>query len=142
KQKFKSMLEEIQGMTFNQWNELLGGACPVGSIRNPRLFHGNKILAGTLSGVIDPFLFFGMLGALVSGRIASTAIVDKEKAWQDFKRATRTFYSNFVAKKIWDALPDSVRRPLGQTGLRMMPAVEDIATKIFARNIPGWRLTE
>jgi flavin-dependent dehydrogenase len=139
-EKFREMVRRNEGMKFSNWKALLGGACPVGSIKNPRLFHGNKILAGTLSGVIDPFLFFGMLGALVSGRIAATAIEDKGLAWQDFQRATRTFYPTYLAKKAFSLVPDPARRSLMQAALKVAPRVEDLAMTRFAGNIPGWRL--
>lgn len=140
KEKYVTMLADLEGIEFAHWNDLLGGACPVGSIRNPRLFHGNKILAGTFAGVIDPFLFFGMLGALVSGRIAAKAIDDKAEAWNDFRKAIWTFYPSYVMKRIWNALPDFVKRPLVRAGLPVLPHIEDPATLRFARNIPGWRL--
>jgi len=141
KEKFRSMVEENEGVDFTEWNDLLGGACPVGSIRNPRLFHGNKIIAGTLGGVIDPFLFFGMLGALISGRIAAKAVEDKAGAYEDFRLATRSFYHNYAFKKIWDMLPDFIRRPVARLGATALPAVEDLAQARFAKNVPGWRLS-
>jgi flavin-dependent dehydrogenase len=142
KEKFVSLLAEGEGIEFERWNNLLGGACPVGSIHNPRLFHGNKILAGTLAGVIDPFLFFGMLGALVSGRIAARAIEDKAEAWLDFRKAVRTFYPTYIIIKSWNILPDRVKEPMARAGLTILPAIEDLAAARFARNIPGWRLLE
>lgn len=138
--KFVSLVAEGEGIEFERWNNLLGGACPVGSIHNPRLFHGNKILAGTLAGVMDPFLFFGMLGALVSGRIAARAIEDKAEALLEFKKAVRTFYPTFLMKKTWNVLPDLVKRPVVRTGLTILPAIENLAAARFARNVPGWRL--
>lgn len=140
KEKFREMVTRNEGMEFSNWNDLLGGACPVGSIKNPRLFHGNKILAGTLSGVIDPFLFFGMLGALISGRIVAIAIEDKGEAWDEFRRATRTFYPTYLSKKAFSIVPDFARRSLMRAALRVAPRVEDRALNRFAKNIPGWRL--
>ena len=142
KEKFTAMLAELEGIEFDKWNELLGGACPVGSIRNPRLFHGNKILAGTFAGVIDPFLFFGMLGALVTGRVAAMAIEDKAEAYDDFRMAVRTFYQTYLIKKVWNLLPDFIKRPLVRTGMSAMPRIESLVMRRFANNIPGWRLTQ
>jgi hypothetical protein len=139
KEKFLEMLAEKEGMEFKDWRDLLGGACPVGSFKNPRLYHGNKILAGTLAGVIDPFLFFGMLGAFVSGRIAAMAIEDKRDAYDTFRRATRTFYATYLVKKTWDLMPDTLKRPVVRAGMSRLPVMEDFAMKRFARNIPGWR---
>lgn len=140
KEKFTTMAAEGEGLVFKQWNDLIGGACPVGSIRNPRLFHGNKILAGTLSGVIDPMLFFGMLGALVSGKIAAKAIDDKAEAWEDFRSVTRLFYPEYVMKKISNLVPHWLKRPLLQAGLSLLPMVEGVVMDRFAPNIPGWRV--
>lgn len=142
KEKFVAMLAELEGAEYSKWNDLMGGACPVGSIRNPRLFHGNKILAGTFAGVIDPFLFFGMLGALVTGRVAARAIEDKAEAYIDFQRAVRTFYPTYLVKKVWDLLPDYIKRPLVRAGGNALPYIEDRAVKRFADNVPGWRLTQ
>lgn len=140
KEKFTNMVAQGEGLEFAGWRDLMGGACPVGSIRNPRLFHGNKILAGTLAGVIDPMLFFGMLGALVSGKIAATAIEDKAEAWQDFRRVTMMFYPEYIMKKIMNLVPDFIKKPMVRTGLTLMPYVEDFATKRLAENVPGWRV--
>ncbi len=140
KEKFVAMLAQGEGVEFTEWRDLLGGACPVGSIRNPHLFWGNKILAGTLAGVIDPFLFFGMLGALISGKIASIAVEDRGTAWEHFKRAVRTFYPTYMAKRAWDSLPHSIRKSHVRLALNVLPKVEDIAVKRFASNIPGWNV--
>lgn len=140
KDKFVEMLAQGEGMEFTGWNDLMGGACPVGSIRNPRLYHGNKILAGTLAGVIDPFLFFGMLGALVSGKIAAEAIEDRAVAYDHFKSTVMTFYPTYVVKKIWNLLPDFLKAPMVRVGLNVAPYVEDLALTRFANNVPGWRM--
>ena len=140
KEKFVNLLYRNEGVEFDSWTDLLGGACPVGSIRNPRLFHGNKILAGTLSGIIDPFLFFGMLPALLSGRIVATAIDDKGEAWAEFQRAIKTYYPTYVARKAFGLIPDFARRSLMRLALKVAPRVEDRAIERFANNIPGWRL--
>ncbi len=140
KEKFTTLVAEGEGLEFKKWNDLIGGACPVGSIRNPRLFHGNKILAGTLAGVIDPMLFFGMLGALVSGQIAARAIEDKAEAYEEFRKVTMLFYPEYVMKKISNMVPHFLKQPLIQAGLSVLPKVEGFAMDHFAPNIPGWRV--
>ena len=142
KMKYTEMLFEKEGVELQGWDDLLGGACPVGSIRNPRLFHGNKILAGTLAGVIDPFLFFGMLGALVSGRIAAMAIEDKAEAYSAFRKATWTYYPSYVAKRAFNLVPDLVKRPAVRAALTVMPKMEDFAMKQISANTPGWRVSQ
>lgn len=139
KERFMQLVSEGEGLDLKGWDDLIGGACPVGSFRNPRLFHGNKILAGTLAGVIDPLLFFGMLGALVSGKIAATAIDDKAEAYEAFRRVTRLYYPEYLLKKAQNLLPHFLKRPLLRAGLAVMPHVEGFVMDRFAPNIPGWR---
>jgi flavin-dependent dehydrogenase len=140
KEKYTRMLAEKAGVELEGWSDFEGLACPVGSISNPRIFQGNKILAGTLAGVIDPFLFYGMLGALVSGRIAAMAIEDKAEAYQAFRKATLTFYPTYVAKRLFTHVPDAVKRPLLRSGLAAVPFMEQLAMMIVSANTPGWRV--
>ena len=62
---------------------------PTGSFSNPRLFSGDLILTGTLSGMQDPSMVLGVHGALVSGRIAAMAVNDRERATAEFRRMNR-----------------------------------------------------
>lgn len=140
KEKFVKMLTESEEMELENWSDMEGLACPVGSIRNPRLFHHRKILAGTLSGAIDPLLFYGMLGALVSGRIAAMAVDDKAAAYAAFRKATMSFYPIYVAKKLMTMVPDALKRPLLHAALPFMPYLEELALRIMSTNTPGWRL--
>lgn len=142
KEKYTRMLAEAEEMKLEKWGDFEGLACPVGSIRNPRLFHGNKILAGTLAGVIDPFLFYGMLGALVSGRIAAMAVDDKAEAYAAFRKATLPFYSTYAAKKAMTHVPDGIKRTLLHTALPTLPFIERLAMFILSRNTPGWVLIQ
>jgi hypothetical protein len=49
----------------------------------------DKIVAGSLAGCMEPFMFFGLHGALVSGKIAAAAVTDKEKAYAEFLKCNR-----------------------------------------------------
>lgn len=141
REKFVRMLGEAEEMELEKWSALDGAlACPVGSIRNPRLFHNRKILAGTLSGAIDPFLFYGMLGALVSGRIAAMAVEDKAEAYAAFRRATTSFYPSYLAKRAFVHVPDAIKRPMLHAALPMVPHMEQLALTMLSSNTPGWRL--
>ncbi len=144
KKKYEQLLFEKEGVEINGWDDLEGGACPVGSIRNPRLFQGDKIFAGTLAGVIDPFLFFGMLGALVSGRIAAMAVEDKGEAFDAFKAATRTFYPSYIAKRAFNKVPHALRKPAVRTGMRAaaIPAMEEMGLTRLANFTPGWKVSQ
>jgi len=142
KKKYTQMLFDKEGMEFEEWHDLEGLACPVGSIRNPRLFQGDKILAGTLAGVIDPFLFYGMLGALVSGRIAAMAIDNKEEAMKAFRKAIMTFYPSYTAKRVFNHIPDSIKKPATRVGLTVMPKVEGLGMLLATQLTPGWRVAQ
>lgn len=100
---YRNDLEEKEGITFTNWhssNEMM--ATPTGSISNPRLFHDKFILAGTLAGMQDPFVAFGVHGALISGRIAAIAVVNKEKALAEFNRMLKWWKLCYGIKKIMD----------------------------------------
>lgn len=142
KKKYEELLFEKEGVELPGWDDLEGGCCPVGSIRNPRLFHNRKILAGTLAGVIDPFLFFGMLGALVSGRIAAMAINDKAEAYAAFRKATLTFYPGYINKRLFNLVPHAIRKPLVRAGVTFVPYLEKIAMPLVANFTPGWRVAQ
>lgn len=141
KAKYERLLLEKEDTVLEGWGDLEGGACPVGSIRNPRLFQGDKIFTGTIAGAIDPFLFFGMLGALVSGKIAATAIEDKGLAYEEFKSVTRTFYPLYAAKRVWNKVPHGLKRAafLANLPLVKLPIVENIALNVASSITPGWR---
>ena len=71
---------------------------------NPRLHHKGLILAGTISGFMDPFAWFGILGSLLSGKIAALAVYDPQTAQREFDRFNKNFKlfhylkSNIVTK--------------------------------------------
>ena len=140
KMKYTEMLYETEGIELQGWNDLEGLACPAGSIRNPRLFQGKKVLAGTLAGVIDPFLFYGMLGALVSGRIAAMAIDDRGAAIKAFRKATLTFYPSYAAKRAFNRVPDGIKKPVARLGLSMIPVFEELVMRLATTLTPGWRV--
>lgn len=77
--KFKKQLEEIEGRTFDKWYRFLGH-----TPKAPRLFHDKFILTGTMAGFVEPAYGGGITGALVSGKIASMAVTDPEKAQAEF----------------------------------------------------------
>jgi flavin-dependent dehydrogenase len=111
-EKFKQQVADTAPFELGPWQTLDWGAVPHASMFGPRLFWEDKILAGTVAGVMDPALYFGMLGALVTGKIAATAVIDRELAQRQFKRVTRTYTRSWLAKRAHDLLPDALRRPL------------------------------
>ena len=105
---------------------------------NPRLFAKDKILAGTISGMIDPLMGFGITGAIISGKTAALAVYDPETARKDFKQFTRNWHANFITRKLMNHLPFTakiqeimlikapmpIRRRLLQSGKLAIPGIE------------------
>ena len=70
-------------------------------------------MSGSLSGMIDPFLQFGIVGSLISGKIAALAVDDRSKAEIDFKNFTKRFKTSRLMKKIYNKMPfRSVFQPM------------------------------
>lgn len=109
---------------------------PLGGPQNLRLFHGDKILAGTIAGMMDPFFLFGIHGALVSGKIAALAVQDREQAKKEFDRCNRYFLRTFRAKQIYARLP--VRTKLGLFDcMTRRPYLFGPIIRLISRGIPG-----
>jgi flavin-dependent dehydrogenase len=96
-EKYKSFMVRNEGVEHKEWI-YTGGAVPIARPDNPRLFQGDLILAGTMSGAIDPMIWFGILGATVTGKVAALAITDRERAMRDFQRFTRHFRAAYYFK--------------------------------------------
>jgi flavin-dependent dehydrogenase len=106
---FRRMLEATEHIQFERWTYSTG-AIPA----RARLFHDGFVLAGTLSGMIDPFLLHGISGALTSGKIAAQAFLDRDAAIREFRRLAR----NFAVKKGLKAL--SARLPWKQVTIPLV----------------------
>lgn len=99
--KYKSFMVRHEGIEHSDW-DYVNGAVPLASLENPKLFWKDAVLCGTISGAMDPMLWFGISGALVTGKVAALAISDRPKAISDFERFTRRYKENFIVKnKIW-----------------------------------------
>ena len=111
--EFKRFEEEQlwgqEGIRCKLW-DYHEGLVPTARYNNPRLFAGDKILAGTLTGMMDPIALIGVHGTLVSGKIAALAHRDKAEAYQLFKRYTRLFNRNLFAHRVFDATPVSFKK--------------------------------
>ncbi len=101
---YEEELEKSEGLRFSHWdyNEAV---VPVGHPDAPKLFAGSKILAGTLSGMMEPGLYFGIHGALVSGKVAARAVSDPEGAARDFQYFNRGFKQSYYLKRMMDRNP-------------------------------------
>lgn len=75
----------------------------------PRLFDENGcIFCGTYAGAIDPYLGFGIVYAMISGKIAAIALTDREKAIKYFNiTVIRKFYLSLILQKLYYHTPFS-----------------------------------
>jgi len=101
--KYKAVLKKAVGLEFTKWHVMQDGYFP----REARLFWEDKILAGTLSGMIEPFWGYGVVGALISGKVASLACTNREQGEADFKKFTSGFKSKLARKEKMDKMPFS-----------------------------------
>ena len=99
--KYQDFMWRMEGIEHKSW-KYLHGAVPMGVPDNPRLFWKNAVLAGTISGIMDPMMWFGIPGALVGGKVAATAIMDKEKGQREFDRFVKYYKLGFFLKnRLW-----------------------------------------
>ncbi|MDY6795339.1 MAG: NAD(P)-binding protein [Actinomycetota bacterium] len=99
-EKYQDFIIRHEGVEHKNW-EYISGAVPIASPDNPRLFHNGLIMCGTISGAMDPFFWFGILGALVTGKVAAMAVYDRRKAEEDFERFTRRFSAAYLFKNLF-----------------------------------------
>ncbi len=92
---FAGMMEKYEGQKISEWRRFSGATPKEG----PELFHRRFILAGTLAGFVEPNLGFGITGALISGKIASTAVTDRERALSEFESFTGGIKERINEKK-------------------------------------------
>jgi flavin-dependent dehydrogenase len=108
-ERFTLELEMTEGVKVDDW--LYGyGPTPTAKFSNPRLFASDKILAGTISGMMEPFALFGVHGALVSGKIAAMAVEDRGAAWREFRRNLSTWKRMLLNRKAYNRMPMEMRR--------------------------------
>jgi hypothetical protein len=139
KEWFPKQLLEDEGLEFPDWHtiENLVGT-PTGSFSNPRLYCGNLVLAGTLSGMQDPSMVLGVHGALVSGRIAAMAIHDRERATKEFRRMNRWWKEAYLLRRmLWATHPWGPRIAVPAV-LRLVPHVDQRFLWLLNPAVPGW----
>lgn len=133
---FEEQVYLSEGLEFDNWTHFTFPV-PAARVNNPRLFAGDKILAGTLAGCMESYMFFGMLGALVSGRIAAIAVGDKARALEEFKLATSSFRGAYLLRKAANLAPKPLQRLALRLGLERLFKVP-AATDVVKRAMPGW----
>jgi 4-hydroxybenzoate polyprenyltransferase len=98
--EFQRQLEATEGLSFIRWNPMRG-AVP----RQCRLTRGGSILAGTLAGMMDPFWYSGVSGALLSGGLAALAVAAPELARAEHRRFTGNFRLQLALADLGGKLP-------------------------------------
>ncbi len=78
------------------------------------------ILAGTLGGMIEPFWGYGIVGAIVSGRVAAKTAVNRAEGLKDYERFTRGFAAKSARHRKLVAYPHLVRSAMIQGGIAWM----------------------
>jgi flavin-dependent dehydrogenase len=145
-EKFAEQATLEDGYPFKKFFPLGGGskggaaAAPIRNFSNPRLFQGDLILAGTLAGMMDPILFFGMHGAFLSGKIAARALSDPAGAYDEFRRLNITYYPLLAAKRMIDRSPRdlALKYPMWAT-LPLLPLVNRLVQRqAFKFNVTGY----
>jgi flavin-dependent dehydrogenase len=103
-ERYRSFMSRMEGVEEDEW-EYVSGAAPIMSSDNPGLFRDRFIMCGTMSGMIDPFMGFGISGGLISGKVAAIAVSDRTKAEEEFARFTRNYARVLKFKQeVWDPL--------------------------------------
>jgi NAD(P)-binding Rossmann-like domain len=135
--RFAEQVAKFDGFEVPSWTSFTF-PIPATSLRTPRIYIGSNILAGSLAGVLDPVAFFGLHGALVSGRIAALAIEDKERAWHEFRRCVSVYPMAYTLSRMMGLQP----RPLNVLAFRIALGNFErlkLVQKIMQVGIPGYR---
>jgi flavin-dependent dehydrogenase len=88
--KYQDFMKRRQGVEHQDWY-YINGAVPVADSSNPQLFRKGLIFCGTIAGFMDPFAWFGITGALISGKIAAMAVSEPNKAQAEFVRFSKYY---------------------------------------------------
>jgi len=131
---FEEHLHETEGLSLDSWdyNE---GAVPLADFSNLCLAWEDKILAGSITGMMDPFIMFGIHGALLSGKVAALAVTDRERAISEFERMNRYFRSTLLFARVIGALP--MRISMFRSIFRY-PRLFGFILRIGGRAVPGY----
>ena len=131
----KQHLIETEGLEFPKW-EFSHAYLPMLERKSLQLFKDNRILTGTLSGMIDPAALYGIHGALMAGKIAFWAVTDKEKALSEFTRLNKNFQKIRIASNYMRKMPMRINL------LRIMFTFTNAMTpfmRLIDSGIPGYK---
>jgi flavin-dependent dehydrogenase len=135
---FDRDVRQAESYSLSPWREVDIGVLPYRSYSNPRLFWGDKVVAGTLAGAIDPLMGFGMLGAVLSGKIAAMAQEDRPAALKEFRRLNVLYAPELLARKLMIASPAFVRRGLARLNADILNRLPDSLVDLSYRFVPGY----
>ena len=138
KEWFPEQLAEDEGIEFPEWHELDVGVLPMGSLGNPRLFHDKFILAGTLAGIQDPVLLFGVHGAMASGKIAAMALSQPERAYREFRKINLFWKLSYFNRLIIEWTHPYGLRFGSRLSLNLYPYYADYLLRYAFLLVPGW----
>lgn len=127
-------VQERLGVKLSGWSYRVA-AVPTKSAHNSKLFLGDKILAGSLAGAMDPLCLFGIHGALVSGKIAATALSDPQKALEQFKAANRFFKTTLYMRRFYERYP---LVPESINVFMKMPRAMAVVSRLMVLGVPGY----
>lgn len=119
------------GIHFREWIPLRLPVFP-----EPRLYSKGFILSGTLAGVMDPLMGFGIHGAIVSGYISARAVIDPIGAVRDFNRMMRYFKPLKFIWELFDVIP--WKFTLFKNFLKI-PLLPSLSSHISEVAVPGYR---
>jgi flavin-dependent dehydrogenase len=135
--RYEEFIKRHEGVEHRDW-EYVSGAVPIARPDNPRLFRGDLIMCGTISGAMDPLMWFGILGAIISGKIAAIAVTDRARAEAEFAYFTRRFRAAFWLKnQVYYRVRPHVKamgRVIDAVGVKR---VERLVKQVETRNLPG-----
>ena len=129
-------LIETEGLEFDNW-ALQEGHIPILGPDSLKLFKGNRILTGTISGMIEPSAMFGIHGALMAGKIAAWAVTDTEKALSEFNRVNRNFHR---VRKLSAKMRSMPMRLTTTHFMFKFPWLMSPFTRLLSDAIPGYEI--
>ncbi len=135
--RFAEHVARFDAFEVPEWNSFTFPV-PAASLKTPRIYVGSKILAGTLAGAMDPVAFFGLHGALVSGRIAAMAVEDKERAWQEFRKCVAVFPIAYLISRAMQMQPRRLNMLGFWTAFKSFERLK-LVQKIIREGVPGYR---
>ncbi len=138
REAFEQKVAATETFRLKGWHQVQFGACPSRSVRTPRLFWEDKILAGSVGGNMDPLLNFGMLPALVSGKIAALAVKHPREARREFRRLNLGYPPLLIAHQLIQRMPDPVRAWTSQRFVETFNRIPAPIQRMAYYFVPGY----